>query len=1200
MASPLFADRFAPQNLEKKQIVDQFGEPYRNGSNGTATQKFANRFMGGPESGFAVPHVLTFASILGSAFRNYYHGQYDEATRFSREDALAMRNDAYIMALLNERKSAVATLKWHVEVDNPRDAYEKAMRDGLTRLYRAIPRMTDLNLSGLEALWFGRAGDQFDYGNDLQIVKVPAMPKTSAGGGLPTISVAANQDAMDSRRCLVMRNHMPVEGDKIDYDYDGNPYILITAMAANRLFDQGADVRVRERTGWRAFSDNDRDVVPKIKGEHADIGYTTIGGRALYLKGNWRTRFRIHKHQVVDSSFFEPWKAGAVHGVGIRSVIFWYWWLRQEFLSNVTDWCARTGLGVKLWYYESGNAQSEAAVDQAARDQTDRVNIKVPYTPGIDRPALEVVETSGTGADLLLRIVKHIEDYLERYIVGQSMSGGSDDTSAGFGDKGRADFAQNCVPLDSEILTRYGFKSYDMVEVGDEVLAYDVEADECKWTPLLAKSVFRDAPVIDMSTMAWSGNTLFSVTCTPDHSWAVESREYRAKSQSRGLLDAAKTRRRQRIDRVVEASRSGMTQRQIADHEGVTQAQVWHDLHSQVQVAVADEKPEPIIGRRGGLLNAVARRLIKANLIAQHDCIILAAPETAQTDSILTPVEAALLGWVVTDGHIRRGRTGNFKVRFYQSKEPYVSELRALTKPFDAYEWVGQPYERTFPNGKTYACRAFYQWCLPEAIGTALLKKCDYEGKHSLPRIVARLNGNARKAMLDAMMKAEWHLETFFNKNQHVMEAYEILCALEGHATGRTRDAKTCDAKTRKKTRYVTGQKLHRNDAGVADVWCPTTAYGTWVMRQRGQVTITGNTKYQITKLDAGKFGDTNTTDVLDVFKRWSYPEMADVPARLVYDVDDPDVGKWIEGAKAAVDFGVKLVADEVRSRLGLSAPREGDEVVGGMEALQAQQATSGHIKPPEGRAPGEEKPAAPAAAPSAEPQAKDHYAQYAQIVAELRSAANFERLRQEPVEPVHETREPVVINIHEREPVLPAVIATKPETLADITALYESRDEQRAVRAKVNIVLDRVLAEEAAAATLVVKEKYEQDQERLRVLAEEVVEQDRLARAADRERTVQLLEGIPAMIDRIEKSVPDKPDLERFAQSMPAPIIKVDVPKQDNSELKDLLKGLVAAIKESQPAPIDYKELAKAIRGEGRTVKIKGPGGKEFTAEVK
>lgn len=779
MASELFSNRFAPSGrAEKNQIVDQYGEPFRNGTNGTATSRFAQQFNIGPESGFTVPHILTFSSILGSAFRNYYHGQYDEATRFSREDALAMRNDAYVMSLVDERKRRVITLESHIGVDNPRDAWEKAVKGGMTQLWRSIPDKTNLDDAGMEALWFGRAGSQFDYIQ--KTIKLPAMPRSTSGGGLPTISMAAGQDQTENRSALVMRGHMPTEGDKIDFDFDGNPYVLVTPMAASRAFQQGGDVRQFDGTTWQRWTP-DNDIVPKIKAKHADVGYTTVGGRALYLKGNWRTRWRIHKHMVLDTSFFQPWKAGAIHGVGIRSVIFWYWWLRQEFLSNVTDWCARTGLGIKLWYFESGNKQSEDAVRQAAVDQTDRVNIMVPYTPGIDRPALDVVETNGTGSDMLLRIVKHIEDYLERYIVGQSMSGGSDDMSAGFGDKGRSDYAKN--------------------------------------------------------------------------------------------------------------------------------------------------------------------------------------------------------------------------------------------------------------------------------------------------------------------------------------------------------------------------------------------------------------TQYQITKYDAAKFADTNTNDILKVILRWTYPEFADMPIRLVYDVDDPDVGKWIEGAKAFIDMGGKIVADEARSRLGLSAPREGDETVGGMEALQAAQATSGHVKPPGGLAPDAPDSAngQAAQAPPSEPQAKDHY----QLV----------------LSPPAPPPPPVTVVINERDHVPPTVIVQPAPSAPIVLPEPIVRHDERPNRMAANRALDRVLADEAEAEIAAAKERFVTEEAVLRASTEAAIEADRSERAADRLRMEKFIQEIP---DMVGKFVPEQQDLERFARSMPAPVIKVEVPKQDNSELKELLAGLVAAIKAAQPEPIDYKELAKAIRGEGRKVTIKGPGGKEFTAEVK
>lgn len=47
----------------------------------------------------------------------------------------------------------------------------------------------------------------------------------------------------------------------------------------------------------------------------------------------------------------------------------------------------------------------------------------------------------------------------------------------------------------------------------------------------------------------------------------------------------------------------------------------------------------------------------------------------------------------------------------------------------------------------------------------------------------------------------------------------------------------------RGKTAHGT-QNLHKEDAGAQDVWCPTTAQGTWVMVQGGVICVTGNSAY--------------------------------------------------------------------------------------------------------------------------------------------------------------------------------------------------------------------------------------------------------------------------------------------------------------------------------------------------------------------
>jgi hypothetical protein len=386
-----------------------------------------DQHMRGPESGFAVPHVVNLQAAIGSAWQTYYHSMFDEAIRNNPANAEAMRNDPFIRRLINERKHAVCSLKVSIEVDNDRDPWQKAVKDSLTQQWNSLPSRYDLNWYMLEAIWYGRYGAQFNW--DWKISDLPALPRAGgASPGLPAILGAST--GREKRRVLYMRNHMPTEGDKIGYDYYGCPYVLISTTAEIELANRGENYDVGP--------------IPPINAKSMETGYTTVGGKALFLRSSsWRERYAIHAGEILDGPFTNGYAGDIIHGIGIRSVIYWYWWLRDEFMSNVADWCARTGLGIRLWYYDASNPQSKNEVSQVAKDQSDKVNIMVPRFPGSEaQEGVEFVDTSSSGADLLLRLIQYLDENIELYVVGQSMSRGSQENNgSGFGDRGRADFA---------------------------------------------------------------------------------------------------------------------------------------------------------------------------------------------------------------------------------------------------------------------------------------------------------------------------------------------------------------------------------------------------------------------------------------------------------------------------------------------------------------------------------------------------------------------------------------------------------------------------------------------------------------------------------------------------------------------------------------------------------------------------------------
>ena len=80
-------------------------------------------------------------------------------------------------------------------------------------------------------------------------------------------------------------------------------------------------------------------------------------------------------------------------------------------------------------------------------------------------------------------------------------------------------FTYRCMPMQTTILTRSGWKHYDEVAVGDEVLTYNEERRVKEWAPLLDKVAYSKAQTVDIVRR---GNVW--MTTTPNHRWFVKQR----------------------------------------------------------------------------------------------------------------------------------------------------------------------------------------------------------------------------------------------------------------------------------------------------------------------------------------------------------------------------------------------------------------------------------------------------------------------------------------------------------------------------------------------------------------------------------------------------------------------------------------------------------------------------------------------------
>ncbi|HEY9723575.1 MAG TPA: hypothetical protein V6D47_16305, partial [Oscillatoriaceae cyanobacterium] len=335
-----------------------------------------------------------------------------------------------------------------------------------------------------------------------------------------------------------------------------------------------------------------------------------------------------------------------------------------------------------------------------------------------------------------------------------------------------------CVPLNARMLTRAGFKRYDELTLGEDVLAYDPNTDRCIWTPLEDVRVYEEAmPTVRMRSRS------FDVVCTPDHSWAVNRAGKRVRTNPRVLRKS-------------------------------------HDFKTS-------------------------------------DSIIVAARAEGGTHPLTTD-EAALIGWLATDGTVRQttvrdhGRQYGPYVRaaIAQSKPRYLEELGELIHRGGGSVTMSPPRRRDF-GSYVSDCLPQYKFNLSAQATRDLLEKAGLGRWEDLPRLIPELSQEARAAMLDAMLKGDGtcrrgHSWVFGQKAKPgVTEAFELLATLEGIALGKPGKSSVGEVPVRqlRRNRLVNTNYLRTEASEAQPVWCPTTCFGTWVMNLDGVITITGNTR---------------------------------------------------------------------------------------------------------------------------------------------------------------------------------------------------------------------------------------------------------------------------------------------------------------------------------------------------------------------
>ena len=342
----------------------------QNGHNGPAN-RIASQLPPGAAKPL-IPHVWTFQTLVANISKLYVNP--DEAYRENRTEVSNMRRDPVIMEPLTIRKLSSALLDWQIEPENENDPVQRKIAEDLTRSVENTPNFIKLKMALLEAIWFGRYAANMIYEWESKI-KDGFQPK------------------------MKVDRWRPVHGDKLKFQFETDR----VGILASRV-PEGSEVGRSEEA------------------------------RALMLDETERRALIVHKHEVEDGEFFDGRSAGAIHGIGLRSRVFWPWWLKQKLLGWQMTWAERFGLGTTIWYYEHGNPESEKAVRKAAEEFVNENVILFPRPIGSESqgPGLERVEVSSGGANFFQQLIdEYFGQQIKRMILGQILTSETAPTGMG-------------------------------------------------------------------------------------------------------------------------------------------------------------------------------------------------------------------------------------------------------------------------------------------------------------------------------------------------------------------------------------------------------------------------------------------------------------------------------------------------------------------------------------------------------------------------------------------------------------------------------------------------------------------------------------------------------------------------------------------------------------------------------------------------
>lgn len=346
---------------------------------------------------YPLTHQETFLNRFTSISKVYRDA--DEALIANRDNARFMLNDVGVRECLDSRKRSVALLNWHIEPEDTKSQSQREFCELLEKVIRRIRNFTEYQYCAQSAIWFGKYGITHRWRSEVVNNASVWMPK------------GVHQDD---------RGWRPLHGDKI-----------VFRQARPTMVPGAYEGQMGIRVGWMDHKAGDV-INGRWRIESTDYGL------AYFLSPAERRSMLVHKHHVEDAAYEDGLRAGAINGIGIRSVIYWEWVQKQETQAYLMEFMERMAGGIQLWKYPQGNRQAHDEMVEAAENfnagKEHIMLVPVPIGEAGNQYGVDVIEPGFQGIEALQHLIKdYFNDRVKRYILGQKLSSEAEATGMGSG-----------------------------------------------------------------------------------------------------------------------------------------------------------------------------------------------------------------------------------------------------------------------------------------------------------------------------------------------------------------------------------------------------------------------------------------------------------------------------------------------------------------------------------------------------------------------------------------------------------------------------------------------------------------------------------------------------------------------------------------------------------------------------------------------